>query len=70
MSRTAHAQFQDCEGSHEPRPLVIARYLIRLEAGYARHVQGGADIPKMALFGNVVLDLARTAGELARTTRL
>ena len=31
---------------------------------------GGADNPKMALFGDIVLDLARKAGELARTTRL
>ena len=43
---------------------------IVLEAGYARYVQGGADNPKMALFGDVVLDLAKKAGELARTTSL
>jgi aminoglycoside phosphotransferase (APT) family kinase protein len=52
--------------------VVLGRFklAIVLEAGYARYVQGGADNPKMAMFGNVVLDLARRAGELARTTRL
>jgi aminoglycoside phosphotransferase (APT) family kinase protein len=52
--------------------VILGRFklAIVLEAGYARFVQGGADNPKMALFGNVVLDLARKAGELARTTRL
>jgi hypothetical protein len=42
---------------------------IVLEAGYALR-QGGADNPKIALFGDVVLDLARKAGALARETRL
>jgi aminoglycoside phosphotransferase (APT) family kinase protein len=52
--------------------VILARFklAIVLEAGYARYVQGGADNPKMALFGQVVLDTARKAGELARTTRL
>jgi aminoglycoside phosphotransferase (APT) family kinase protein len=52
--------------------VVLGRFklAIVLEAGYARYVEGGADNPKMALFGDVVLDLARRAGELARTTRL
>ncbi len=36
-----------------------------LEAGYARAVQGDADNPKMLAFGNVVLDLACSAGDLA-----
>jgi aminoglycoside phosphotransferase (APT) family kinase protein len=52
--------------------VILGRFklAIVLEAGYARYVQGGADNPKMALFGDVVLDLARKAGELARTTTL
>jgi len=52
--------------------VVLGRFklAIVLEAGYARYVQGGADNPKMALFGDVVLDLAKKAGELARTTTL
>ena len=52
--------------------VILGRFklAIVLEAGYARYVQGGADNPKMALFGDVVLDVARKAGDLARTTRL
>lgn len=52
--------------------VILARFKIAivLEGGYARWVQGGADNPKMAKFGDVVLDMARRAGELARTTRL
>ena len=52
--------------------VILGRFklAIVLEAGYARYVQGGADNPKMALFGDVVLDVARKAGALARTTRL
>jgi aminoglycoside phosphotransferase (APT) family kinase protein len=52
--------------------VVLARFKIAivLEGGYARYVQGGADNPKMALFGDVVLDMARRAGELAQTTPL
>ena len=37
-----------------------------LEAGYARAVQGEADNPKMLAFGDVVLGLARSAGDLAQ----
>ena len=50
----------------------LARFkmAVVLEGGYARYVQGGADNPKMQMFGAVVLDMARKAGELARTTRL
>ena len=52
--------------------LILARFklAIVLEGGYARHVKGGADNPKMALFGSVVLELAAAAAELARQTRL
>jgi aminoglycoside phosphotransferase (APT) family kinase protein len=52
--------------------VILARFklAIVLEAGYARYVAGGADNPKMAAFGDVVLDLARRAGELAATTKL
>jgi aminoglycoside phosphotransferase (APT) family kinase protein len=52
--------------------VILARFkmAIVLEGGYARYVQGGADNPKMAMFGDVVLDMARKAGELARTTKL
>ena len=52
--------------------VILARFkmAVVLEGGYARYVQGGADNPKMQMFGDVVLDMARRAGELARTTRL
>jgi aminoglycoside phosphotransferase (APT) family kinase protein len=52
--------------------VILARFKIAivLEGGYARYVRGGADNPKMAAFGDVVLDMARKAAELARTTRL
>ena len=52
--------------------IVLARFKMAcvLEAGYARYVQGGADNPKMALFGDVVLDMADKAGRLARTSPL
>jgi aminoglycoside phosphotransferase (APT) family kinase protein len=52
--------------------VILARFKIAivLEGGYARWVRGEADNPKLALFGDVVLDMARRAGELARTTRL
>lgn len=52
--------------------VILARFkmAVVLEGGYARYVQGGADNPKMQMFGDVVLDMARNAGELARTTRL
>ena len=49
--------------------VVLARFKIAivLEGGYARYVKGGADNPKMALFGAVVLEMAQKAAELART---
>jgi aminoglycoside phosphotransferase (APT) family kinase protein len=52
--------------------VILARFklAIVLEGGYARYVKGGADNPKMALFGDVVLDLAKKAADLARTTTL
>jgi aminoglycoside phosphotransferase (APT) family kinase protein len=52
--------------------IVLARFKMAcvLEAGYARYVQGGADNPKMALFGDVVLDMADKARLLARTSTL
>jgi len=52
--------------------VILARFkmAVVLEGGYARYVQGGADNPKMEQFGNVVLDMARKAAELVRTTRL
>jgi aminoglycoside phosphotransferase (APT) family kinase protein len=52
--------------------VILARFKIAivLEGGYARYVEGGADNPKMAAFGDVVLDMARKAAELARATRL
>jgi aminoglycoside phosphotransferase (APT) family kinase protein len=52
--------------------VILARFKIAivLEGGYARYVKGGADNPKMAAFGDVVLDMACKAGELARQTRL
>jgi aminoglycoside phosphotransferase (APT) family kinase protein len=52
--------------------VILARFKIAivLEGGYARYVQGGADNPKMAAFGDVVLDMARKAAELVCTTRL
>jgi len=52
--------------------VILARFkmAIVLEGGYARYVRGGADNPKMASFGDVVLGMARNAAELAATTRL
>jgi aminoglycoside phosphotransferase (APT) family kinase protein len=52
--------------------IVLARFKMAcvLEAGYARYVQGGADNPKMALFGDVVLDMASRAHLLSQTSRL
>jgi aminoglycoside phosphotransferase (APT) family kinase protein len=51
--------------------VILARFkmAVVLEGGYARFVQGGADNPKMEMFGNVVLDMAKKAAELARSTR-
>jgi aminoglycoside phosphotransferase (APT) family kinase protein len=47
--------------------VILARFKLAvvLEAGYARAVQGEADNPKMLQFGQVVLDLARGAGDLS-----
>jgi len=52
--------------------IVLARFKMAcvLEAGYARYVHGGADNPKMALFGDVVLDMADKARELAQRSTL
>ncbi|MGH7803284.1 MAG: phosphotransferase family protein, partial [Candidatus Binatia bacterium] len=52
--------------------VVLARFKIAivLEGGYARAATGGADNPKMKLFGDVVLEMARKAAELAATSRL
>jgi aminoglycoside phosphotransferase (APT) family kinase protein len=52
--------------------VILARFklAIVLEGGYARWVAGRADNEKMGAFGDVVLDLAHGAGELARTTAL
>ena len=52
--------------------VILARFKIAivLEGGYARYVKGGADNPKMAAFGDVVLDMARKAAELAHSTPL
>jgi aminoglycoside phosphotransferase (APT) family kinase protein len=52
--------------------VILARFkmAVVLEGGYARYVQGGADNPKMAAFGEVVLEMARRAADLARVTRL
>jgi aminoglycoside phosphotransferase (APT) family kinase protein len=52
--------------------VVLARFKMAcvLEAGYARYVAGGADNPKMASFGEVVLDMARRAAALAESSRL
>jgi aminoglycoside phosphotransferase (APT) family kinase protein len=52
--------------------VVLARFKMAcvLEGGYARYVQGGADNPKMAAFGQVVLDMARRAAELAGASKL
>lgn len=52
--------------------VILARFkmAIVLEGGYARFVQGGADNPKMAAFGDVVLDMATKAAELVATTKL
>jgi aminoglycoside phosphotransferase (APT) family kinase protein len=52
--------------------VVLARFKMAcvLEGGYARFVSGGADNPKMAAFGQVVLDMARRAAELATTSKL
>ena len=52
--------------------VVLARFKIAcvLEGGYARYVSGGADNPKMAAFGDVVLDMARRAAALSQSSKL
>jgi len=52
--------------------VILARFKLAvvLEAGYARVVQGTTDNPKMEAFGDVVLDLAVRAADLASTTSL
>ena len=52
--------------------VILARFkmAIVLEGGYARYVKGGADNPKMASFGDVVLQMADKAAELAASTSL
>jgi len=52
--------------------IVLGRFKMAcvLEAGYARYVQGGADNPKMALFGDVVLDMADKARLLSQSSKL
>ena len=52
--------------------VILARFkmAVVLEGGYARFVRGGADNPKMEAFGGVVLDMARKAADLARSTAL
>ncbi|MFD0852204.1 hypothetical protein ACFQ07_08225, partial [Actinomadura adrarensis] len=52
--------------------IVLARFkmAIVLEGGYARAVKGEAGNPKMAHYGDVVLQSAAQAAELARTTSL
>ncbi|TDD86043.1 phosphotransferase family protein [Actinomadura darangshiensis] len=52
--------------------VILARFkmAIVLEGGYARHVGGEADNPKMAHYGDAVLRTAAAAAELAAATRL
>jgi aminoglycoside phosphotransferase (APT) family kinase protein len=52
--------------------VILARFKLAvvLEAGYARAVRGDADNPKMQLFGDVVLEMAAKAADLAATTTL
>ncbi len=52
--------------------VILGRFkmAIVLEQGYSAWVRGVAENPKMALFGDVVLTMARKAGELARSTPL
>ena len=52
--------------------VILARFKLAvvLEGGYARVVQGTADNPKMEAFGDVVLNLAERAADLATTTSL
>lgn len=52
--------------------IVLGRFkmAVVLEGGYARFMKGGADNPKMESFGEVVLDMASRAAELAQTSKL
>jgi aminoglycoside phosphotransferase (APT) family kinase protein len=52
--------------------VILARFKLAvvLEGGYARVVKGEADNDKMEMFGDVVLDMAQRAAELASTTAL
>ncbi|QIY93658.2 phosphotransferase family protein [Streptomyces sp. S1D4-11] len=52
--------------------VILARFkmAIVLEGGYARHVKGDGGNPKMAYYGDAVLQMAARAAELAATTRL
>ncbi len=52
--------------------VILARFKLAvvLEGGYARVVKGETDNEKMEMFGDVVLDMARKAADLAATTAL
>jgi aminoglycoside phosphotransferase (APT) family kinase protein len=52
--------------------VILARFKLAvvLEGGYARVVAGQADNDKMLMFGDVVLDMARKAADLAASTSL
>ena len=52
--------------------VILARFkmAVVLEGGYARVVSGQTENPKMAYYGDVVLDMAARAAELAASTRL
>ena len=52
--------------------IVLARFkmAIVLEQGYARYQKGGADNPKMQAFGDVVLEMAKRAAQLAQSSQL
>ena len=52
--------------------VILARFKLAvvLEGGYARVVKGETDNDKMELFGDVVLDMAQRAADLAATTSL
>jgi aminoglycoside phosphotransferase (APT) family kinase protein len=52
--------------------VILARFKLAvvLEGGYARVVKGETDNEKMEKFGDVVLDMAQRAADLAATTSL
>jgi aminoglycoside phosphotransferase (APT) family kinase protein len=50
--------------------LAAFKNAVVLEGGYARYVAGTARNPKMALFGDMVLDMAGKAAATARASRL